>query len=185
MYKVYIFTKKELHALTFSTAPRVLSRGDALQETAASGSPSTLAAASDAAPLLDAPGAVRVLQRDALSARGDLVAAAAVQLDGLDLVVRDHHQLGVVQRTVHAHHVQVLDWDVVWKHLDLLDHHWTHVGARVEGRGVQSLDHLAVVGADEDDVVLFVVGGHHLRVYGDFREAVPEENKILLQIEKK
>lgn len=164
----------------------MLPGGDALEEAAASGAPGLGVAPGHAALLLHAPGAVGVLQGDALPARGDLVAAAAVQLDGLDLVVRHHHQLRAVQRAPHAHHVQVLDGDVVWKHLDLLDHHRSHFFARVVRRRVQRLDHLAVVGADEDDVVFLAVRRRHLRVDSDFGEAIPGKlRRINIYLKKK
>ena len=66
---------------------------------------------------LDVPGAVRVLEANTGAAAS--LGSAALQRQGLDLVITERHQLTLARLA--ADHEEVPDCDMDGEHLDLLD----------------------------------------------------------------
>ena len=95
--------------------------------------------------------------------------------EGLHLAVGDDDEAAVFEAVAGmggAYNLDAAHRYVGWERLYLLDHHRTDLVLGIGRFGVDSLYHLAVVRADEEDVVGLAAGRLHLRVHRDLREPV-------------
>uniref|UniRef100_A0A2M4DLJ4 Putative secreted protein n=1 Tax=Anopheles darlingi TaxID=43151 RepID=A0A2M4DLJ4_ANODA len=107
-----------------------------------------------ALPVLIIPDTVRILQIQTLAARLETVLVAGVQGQCNDLARSDHDQCRVALRDG-----QLTDLGTGWERLRFTDHHRPHIVRCVRRQDVNELDHLTIVGTDEDHIVPETIQG--------------------------